>query len=160
MRAITCGDTPIVAALASDFGCDQSPRQYRSSTEMESQLIHLHRSPINSLTRRPVHTATYNIVAYGSSTSCTSLLNCSGVMVGLRRRARLSFGSRNPSRGFLTRKSGTAERRMLESASRAFTMEGYGIARVEKYRCKVRGVKSRKQREPKVGSRYFPITPR
>src|ERR1019366_1908122 len=94
MRAITCGDTPIVAALASDLGCDQSPRQYRSSTEMESRLMHLQRRPINSETRRPVHTATYSMLAYGSATSCTSALNCSGVIVGLRRRGRLSFGSR------------------------------------------------------------------
>src|SRR5579864_7214807 len=159
MRVITCGETPIVAALASDFGCDQSPRQYRSSMEMESRLMHLQRRPINSETRRPVHTATYSMLAYGSATSCTRALNCSGVIVGLRRRPRLSLGSRNPSNGLLTRKSGTADRRMLESASRTFTMEGYGIARVEKYRCRVRGVKSRRQRVPKVGTRYFPITP-
>src|ERR1035437_6488409 len=127
---------------------------------MESEFIQRHLSPSNSLTRRPVHTATYSMLAYGSATSCTSELNWSGAMGGLRRRPRLSFGSRNRSNGFLTRKSGAAERRMLDSASRAFTMEGYGIARVEKYRCKVRGVKARKQRAPKVGSRYFPITPR
>jgi hypothetical protein len=36
MRSITSGETPMVAALASVFGFDQSPRQYLSSTVMLS----------------------------------------------------------------------------------------------------------------------------
>src|SRR6266849_2055734 len=100
--------------------------------------MHRHLRAINSLTRRPVHTATKIIVAYGSGTCCIRWLNCSGVMVGFARLGRLSRGSRNPSIGFLFRYStSTAERRIEDSTSLIFEIVGYDAwaDMPEKYCC-------------------------
>src|SRR2546426_3123071 len=95
--------------------------------------------------------------------SCNRFSNCAGVMNDLDRLPLLSGGSCKPSRGFLTRNPYlTAERRMLDSASRIFRTDGYAMPRLwllEKYRCTVRGVRSRRQEAPKLGFRYLPIIP-
>ena len=55
--------TPMVALLASLFGASQSPRQQRSSIVSESAPTSSHFSPISSLTRSPVQTATNTMLA-------------------------------------------------------------------------------------------------
>src|ERR1700720_253763 len=88
-----------------------------------------HFRPISSLTRRPVHTATKIIVAYGSGTRCIRLLNCSGATVGFARLARLSRGSRSPSIGFLLRYStSTAARRIEDRTSLIFEIDRLNAA--------------------------------
>src|ERR1039458_899154 len=126
---------------------------------MESAWIQRHFSAISSLTLSPVQTATKTILAYGSGVNSIRLANSCGVIVGFGRRALLSSGRRTLAMGLLMRKSGTAERRTLDRASLTFTMDGCGIFRLEKYRCKTRGVKSRRQQSPKAGCKYFAIFP-